>query len=473
MRRRVWRSCRPGTGFRARARLVQERICAPFHLSATGFPTGTERFPAAYEAVDGALREAVEYSDALAGPPQFESLAGGMVSTVPDYRTFLAVPADDVVLPPALRQQMTEDQGAGRPRGVVVRAGNVGLVRRVRGGRRGLSRRGYWRPLHPAFPWRTTGHPRLLLGQPCRRPEEHIHLISLSDSAGRDQLLTTDADADAVDDQDAGQIGGAALNIQVDRGSRLQDGGWATINGGTVARPVKVLASSRQMPVLMFSSKYGSSSGSSRLDDGSPAGVWSPQSAGPGRAGRRRRRCVRSPCYRSPPRAIPPPLIPLRFVTIPPLRSGGIVTKRRDSPYRGDDEAEPHDPLGHGVAGEPSPQAGRRSPMAAARSGSRWPKNRICFVSMPAMLRIAPRSATEVVDQLQEKGLVERTPDPTDRRATQISLSDAGLTLLERIRSARRREADEYFSGLTAEACRELARILGQLAADGRKGRQR
>nr|WP_237687603.1 MarR family transcriptional regulator [Arthrobacter jiangjiafuii] len=89
------------------------------------------------------------------------------------------------------------------------------------------------------------------------------------------------------------------------------------------------------------------------------------------------------------------------------------------------------------------------------------------------MLRIAPRSATEVVDQLQEKGLVERTPDPTDRRATQISLSDAGLTLLERIRSARRREADEYFSGLTAEACRELARILGQLAADGRKGRQR
>ncbi|MBP3036543.1 beta-lactamase family protein [Arthrobacter sp. zg-ZUI100] len=90
--------------------LVQERICAPFHLSDTGFPTGAERFPAAYEAVDGALREAVEYSAAMAGPPQFESLAGGMVSTVPDYLTFLAALADDVVLPPALRQQMTEDQ---------------------------------------------------------------------------------------------------------------------------------------------------------------------------------------------------------------------------------------------------------------------------------------------------------------------------------------------------------------------------
>src|ERR687894_1771262 len=32
-------------------------------------------------------------------------------------------------------------------------------------------------------------------------------------------------------------------------------------------------------------------------------------------------------------------------------------------------------------------------------------------------LRIAPRSATEVADGLQERGLVERGPDPGDRRA--------------------------------------------------------
>ncbi|MDK1361973.1 MarR family transcriptional regulator [Arthrobacter sp. zg-Y1219] len=87
-------------------------------------------------------------------------------------------------------------------------------------------------------------------------------------------------------------------------------------------------------------------------------------------------------------------------------------------------------------------------------------------------LRIAPRSATEVVDQLQEKGLVERTPDPNDRRATRISLSEAGQELRTRIRSARRREADEYFSVLSAEDRTQLARILGQLATDGRRGIQ-
>src|SRR3954453_1449286 len=36
-------------------------------------------------------------------------------------------------------------------------------------------------------------------------------------------------------------------------------------------------------------------------------------------------------------------------------------------------------------------------------------------------LRIAPRSATEVADGLQERGLVERAPDPRDRRAVVLS----------------------------------------------------
>ena len=35
-------------------------------------------------------------------------------------------------------------------------------------------------------------------------------------------------------------------------------------------------------------------------------------------------------------------------------------------------------------------------------------------------LHIAPRSATEVVDALSERGLVERRPDPDDRRATLV-----------------------------------------------------
>ena len=91
--------------------LLQERVCTPFGLRHTGFPTGHEGFPGVYAADgDGGLREAVGYRDALAGPPKFESLGGGLVSTVPDYLSFLAQLADDAVLPAELRRQMTEDQ---------------------------------------------------------------------------------------------------------------------------------------------------------------------------------------------------------------------------------------------------------------------------------------------------------------------------------------------------------------------------
>ena len=79
-------------------------------------------------------------------------------------------------------------------------------------------------------------------------------------------------------------------------------------------------------------------------------------------------------------------------------------------------------------------------------------------------LHIAPRSATEVVDQLVAKGLVERRPHPTDRRAALISLTEAGLALRARVRADRRREADEFFAVLEPDDRAELARILGLLA---------
>lgn len=83
-------------------------------------------------------------------------------------------------------------------------------------------------------------------------------------------------------------------------------------------------------------------------------------------------------------------------------------------------------------------------------------------------LRIAPRSATEVIDQLEAKGLVERRPDPDDRRATRISLTPAGLALRDEVREARRREAGDYFSALSQRDRAELARLLGELVRDPR-----
>ncbi|MET7399605.1 MarR family transcriptional regulator [Dactylosporangium sp. NPDC005572] len=78
-------------------------------------------------------------------------------------------------------------------------------------------------------------------------------------------------------------------------------------------------------------------------------------------------------------------------------------------------------------------------------------------------LRIAPRSTTEVVDGLQERGLVERRPDPADRRATLVALTDSGGTVAESIRQARVAEASRFFAGLSEADRGELRRILATL----------
>lgn len=80
-------------------------------------------------------------------------------------------------------------------------------------------------------------------------------------------------------------------------------------------------------------------------------------------------------------------------------------------------------------------------------------------------LHIAPRSATEVVDHLEAKSLVKRQPDPSDRRATLISLTGEGERIRATVRKVRAREADEYFAALSAEERETLARILGKLAS--------
>ena len=84
-------------------------------------------------------------------------------------------------------------------------------------------------------------------------------------------------------------------------------------------------------------------------------------------------------------------------------------------------------------------------------------------------LHIAPRSATEVIDHLAAKGLVERRAHPTDRRAALLVLTEAGEQLRETVLADRKREADEFFSVLEPGDRAELARILGRLAGNGHK----
>lgn len=83
-------------------------------------------------------------------------------------------------------------------------------------------------------------------------------------------------------------------------------------------------------------------------------------------------------------------------------------------------------------------------------------------------LRIAPRSATDVIDALEQRGLVERTNDPDDRRATIVRAGPAGAALVAQIDAARTAGAEEFFAPLAPADRVELARLLQQLLDAGR-----
>lgn len=78
-------------------------------------------------------------------------------------------------------------------------------------------------------------------------------------------------------------------------------------------------------------------------------------------------------------------------------------------------------------------------------------------------LRIAPRSTTEVVDALEARGLAARTPDPNDRRATLVTLTEEGTRIGHEIRRARLADAERFFGTLSDDDRVQLDRILRSL----------
>jgi DNA-binding MarR family transcriptional regulator len=75
-------------------------------------------------------------------------------------------------------------------------------------------------------------------------------------------------------------------------------------------------------------------------------------------------------------------------------------------------------------------------------------------------LDVAARSITAKVDQAEQDGLVRRLPDPTDRRATLVELTDAGRAVLDAVASARHEGAAARLDRLTPD---EQARLVALL----------
>lgn len=82
------------------------------------------------------------------------------------------------------------------------------------------------------------------------------------------------------------------------------------------------------------------------------------------------------------------------------------------------------------------------------------------MVELAERLRIVPRSVTTLVDGLEQEGLVERRPDPQDRRSTRVHLTEQGLARGAALRRARHEAGDDLVAVLDDGDRAELHRLL-------------
>jgi DNA-binding MarR family transcriptional regulator len=81
---------------------------------------------------------------------------------------------------------------------------------------------------------------------------------------------------------------------------------------------------------------------------------------------------------------------------------------------------------------------------------------------------VRPPSMTRSVAALVERGLVDRTPDPSDRRQVLVSLTDRGQAVLAEVRNRRTEYLARRLAGLTPaqrQVLAEAAQILQKMIA--------
>jgi DNA-binding MarR family transcriptional regulator len=80
-----------------------------------------------------------------------------------------------------------------------------------------------------------------------------------------------------------------------------------------------------------------------------------------------------------------------------------------------------------------------------------------------------PRNITGLVDHLERDGLVERVPDPEDRRSVRASLTDAGRKQIESIWQEAFTHHEKLADGMTKEDLAQLRHLCLQLVDNARK----
>lgn len=97
---------------------------------------------------------------------------------------------------------------------------------------------------------------------------------------------------------------------------------------------------------------------------------------------------------------------------------------------------------------------------ALRRSGKPY---RLSPTELYNSLLISSGAMTNRIDRLEELGLVERAPDPHDRRSVSVALTPKGREVVDRVLTDHIAKEHDLLSGLTPKEQKQLAGLLRKL----------
>jgi DNA-binding MarR family transcriptional regulator len=106
-------------------------------------------------------------------------------------------------------------------------------------------------------------------------------------------------------------------------------------------------------------------------------------------------------------------------------------------------------------------EAGWHDVLATLRRSG--PPYRLRAREFTGALMLTSSGTTKRLDRLERAGLISRSPDPDDRRGTLITLTPAGLELIDRVTDAHLENERDLLGVLTEADQRRLADLLRKL----------
>ena len=102
----------------------------------------------------------------------------------------------------------------------------------------------------------------------------------------------------------------------------------------------------------------------------------------------------------------------------------------------------------------------------------RQPQRRLRVNELAHEVVLSPTATSRFIDRVEAAGHVRREPDPADRRALQIAITDSGVELLRRMWPIYARGIERHFAGQLGRSVDRVRTILDRVAASAKDDRE-